>query len=110
MFYLDEDEFHDGFNNRQYSTEIYEYSVTIEKLKVVHALSLGSVAFFVLMSTRRFKILNEKHYAQLLLASVLVTALYFIPVLYLGYSAFRLAGQVYYEGSDFALSKEVGIE
>ena len=64
---------------------MYEYSLTIEKLKVVHALCLGSVAFYVVLFTRKFKILNESHYAQLMLAAVLITALYFIPVLYLGY-------------------------
>ena len=61
--YLDPQEFQKHIKNGQYGHEIYEYSLTIEKLKIVHALSLGSVAFFVLLFTRRFKMLNEKHYA-----------------------------------------------
>ena len=63
LFCLDEEEFKHHIDNSQYGTEIYEYSLTIERLKIVHALCLGSVALFVLMATRRFKMLNEKHYA-----------------------------------------------
>ena len=90
--YLDPKEFQEHMNNAQYGIEIYEYSLLIEKLKIVHALSLASVAFFVVLFTRKFKMLNEKHYAQLMLAAVLITVLYFIPVIYVGYQAFRLAG------------------
>merc|ERR1719367_2087848 len=80
--------------------------MSIERLKVVHALSLGSVALFVVIFTRKFKVLNEKHYAQLLLAAVVITVLYFIPVVWLGYQGLRMAGQFYYQGTDFAISPE----
>ena len=52
----------------------------------------------MIMFTRKFRILNEKHYAQLMLAAVLITVVYFIPVVYVAYTAFRLAGQMYYDG------------
>ena len=104
--YLDPKEFQEHISNGQYGIEIYEYSLLIEKLKVVHALSLGSVAFFVLLAARKFKMLNEKHYAQLLLAAVLITVLYLLPLVYLCYQAFSLAGKVYYDGSDFAFKEQ----
>ena len=58
----------------------------------------------MLLFTRKFKILNEVHYAQLMLAAVLITVVYFIPVVYIAYQAFRLAGQVYYDGEDMAVT------
>ena len=42
---------------------MYEYSITMERMKILHAISLGSIAFFVFLFTRKFKILNETHYA-----------------------------------------------
>ena len=96
--YIDASDFSGLFRSAQYSYEVYEYSLLIEKLKVFHALTLASLALFVIMFTQKFRILNEKHYAQLMLAAVLITVVYFIPVVYVAYTAFRLAGQIYYEG------------
>ena len=59
-------------------------------MKIVHALSLASIAFFVFLSARRFKLLNYSHYLQLLLASLLITVLYFIPLVYLLFKAFMI--------------------
>ena len=39
-----------------------------------------------------------------MLAAVLITVVYFIPVVYIAYQAFRLAGQVYYDGEDMAVT------
>ena len=58
IYYIDEDEFKEHVDSGQYGTEIYEYSLLIEKLKVVHALCLGSVAFYVLLFTKKFKMLT----------------------------------------------------
>ena len=76
---------------------MYEYSITMERMKIIHALSLGSIAFFVLLFTKKFKILNDSHYAQLMLAAVTITVLYFIPIAYICYQAFLLAGDSYFE-------------
>ena len=106
IFSLDEKDFRGHMNNAQYGYEIYEYSILIEKLKIFHAITLGSIAFFVLLFTQKFKILNETHYAQLMLAAVLITVVYFIPVAYVAYQAFRLAGEVYYEDDQLAITSE----
>ena len=62
LIYLDEDQFLTIFSNPTYANEIYRYSVEIEQMKVIHSLTLASIALFVLMLTFRFKVLNEKHY------------------------------------------------
>jgi len=63
LIYIDEDDFKNEMDSAQYATELYEYSIVIERLKILHALSLGSIAFFVVLFTRKFKILNDTHYA-----------------------------------------------
>ena len=60
--YLDPEDFNSAFKSRQYAQEIYEYSVTIERMKVLHAMALGSIAVATLYFTLKFKMLNPKHY------------------------------------------------
>ena len=57
-------------------------------MKLVHSLTLGSIAVFITLFTYRFKILNQRHYYQLLVATFAVTILFFIPVVYIVYCAF----------------------
>ena len=68
--------------------EVYKYSIEIERMKVVHALSIGSISMATLVMTNRFKMLNDSHYYQLMTVSVLVTILYFIPILFIGWIGF----------------------
>ena len=42
--------------------EIYGLIEHIMIVNIVHALTLMSLGFFVLLFTKKFKILNEKHY------------------------------------------------
>lgn len=57
-------------------------------MNIVHALTLFTLAFFMLLFTRRFKILNEQHYLLLGTLTLLITIVYFIPVLIVCYSAY----------------------
>ena len=61
-------------------------------MKVVHALSLGSIAVATLALTYKFKMLNGSHYCQLMTGSILVTILYFIPILYIGWIGYQEVG------------------
>jgi len=45
-----------------YDWEVYYYSKCIEYMKVVHALCLASIGGFMVHYTRKFKVLNERHY------------------------------------------------
>ena len=85
---LDKTEFLALFTNPTYADEIYNYSLAIERMKVVHSLTLASIAVFITLFTYRFKILNQRHYYQLMVATFAVTILFFIPILYIGYCAF----------------------
>ena len=59
---IDKEDFQEMFTNPAYADQVYEFSVTIEKMKVVHALTLSAIAIFVVLLTYRFAILNERHY------------------------------------------------
>lgn len=75
---------------------MYQYSVDIEKIKAVHALTLISIASYLIHFTRKFKLLNQSHYMQILILSILVMFVYFLPIFYIIYSAYRDAGDSYY--------------
>jgi hypothetical protein len=59
---IDKEDFQYMFTNSAYADQVYDFSVTIEKMKVVHAMTLSAIAIFVLLLTYRFAILNERHY------------------------------------------------
>ena len=64
-------------------------------MKVVHALSIGSIAVATLVMTRKFKMLNGSHYCQLMTMSLLVTIMYFVPILYVGWIGYTEVGDGY---------------
>ena len=94
LYQLSADDFLDQFT-KQYAIEVYEYSIQIERMKVVHALSIGSIAVATLIMTRKFKMLNGSHYCQLMTMSLLVTILYFVPILYVGWIGYTEVGEGY---------------
>ena len=65
-------------------------------MKVVHALCLGSIAAGTIFFTLKFQMLNDRHYCQLMSMAVIVTALYFLPILYIGWVGYKDAGDSYY--------------
>lgn len=62
-------------------------------MKVVHALCLASIGLFMVIFTRKFKVLNKSHYHQILALTVLVTVIYIFPVVYIGYVSYSDAGK-----------------
>lgn len=77
---MNEESFQDYFSNSDYAAEMYGLVEHVCLMNIVHALTLMCLGFFVLLFTRRFKILNERHYWQLGLLSVAITIFYFLPV------------------------------
>lgn len=61
-------------------------------MKVVHALCLASIGAFMVLYTRKFKVLNERHYYQVLSMTVFVTIIYVLPLFYICYVSYRDAG------------------
>ena len=59
---LDREKIADRFSNEDYVDELFNFVSTVCLINIVHALTLISLAVFVVILTRRFKILNEKHY------------------------------------------------
>jgi uncharacterized membrane protein YhaH (DUF805 family) len=61
-------------------------------MKVVHALCLASIGVFMVVFTRKFKVLNKSHYHQILALTVLVTVIYIFPIIYICYVSYKDAG------------------
>lgn len=57
-------------------------------MKVVHALTLASISAFITMFTCYRRTLNQMHYLQLLVISLVVSILYFVPLVYIAYLAY----------------------
>ena len=88
--FLNPKSFEGYISNEHYRAEAYSFVESICIMNIVHGLTLLSLAFFVILSTRKFKILNESHYMQLFCLTVVITIVYFIPILYIG-------GRCYYD-------------
>jgi len=61
-------------------------------MKIVHGITLATISAFILIITCRFRTLQQIHYMQLLVLSLFVSALYFLPLIYIGWLAFQRAG------------------
>ena len=57
-------------------------------MKVVHAVTLGCIAGFITLFTCRKRTLNQMHYMQLLIISLIVSIMYFVPLIYVCYMSF----------------------
>ena len=90
--HLKPEDFIGMFVSHPYDYEVYLYSEKIEYMKVIHALSLASIGVFLVYFTRKFKVLNESHYYQILGLTVLVTIIYIFPVIYIAWISYRDAG------------------
>ena len=60
--HLSQAEFDRYFSNKAYAAEMYGMVSTIGLVNIIHALTLISLAAFMIVFTRKFKILNEMHY------------------------------------------------
>ena len=68
--------------------EVYGFVESVCLINIVHALTLISLAVFVVLATRKFKILDEKHYWQLVVLTAAILFVYFIPVAITCYRAY----------------------
>ena len=50
------------FPNARYAEEMYYYSLAIEKMKIVHAISLFIISFFLVRMTAKYHLITERHY------------------------------------------------
>ncbi len=84
---LSEESFTGYFSNYKYALELHSFVSNTMLMNIFHALTLLSLAFFIVLFTRKFKILNEKHYMQLGLLTFIITLVYFLPIVYISVRA-----------------------
>ena len=100
-------DFEEEFERLDYAKEVYEYSIDIELMKIVHAITLVCVATFLILFTNRFKMLNENHYIAMVFLVTLVTIAYFVPVIYVGYTAYKTDGDKFNKYSSQSLKEDM---
>lgn len=100
---MDRDSFIDwAKSENDYGIEMYGLVSTVCLINIVHALTLLTLAFFVVLFTRKFKILNDSHYMQLSVLSILLTIVYVLPVAivcYCTYTDARDSAKAAYKGA-----------
>ena len=67
----------------QYVGELYEYTMSIEKMKLVHSIFLVGICALIFNIVRLNKVLSRKQYSQILLMTCFISLLYFVPCLYI---------------------------
>ena len=78
----------DYFANSDYAHEMYDLTHSVCLVNVIHAATLLSLGIFLVLVTRKFSILNSKHYKQLLCLTVMITVIYFLPIVILSRKAY----------------------
>ena len=75
-------------SSTDYGHEMYALVKNVCLINIVHALTLFTIALFIVMFTRKFKILNQSHYCQLGVLSLILTIVYLLPLILVVYHAY----------------------
>ena len=75
-------------SNSDYGHEMYSLVKNVCLINIVHALTLFSIALFIVIFTRKFKVLNQSHYCQLGVLSLILTVVYVLPLVLVVYHAY----------------------
>ena len=89
LIYLDKNDYLDNYFHEEYANELYEYSIQIEYMKIVHAISLCTVCTLELFYFLKHRIVTRSHYLQITAVTILITIIYFIPIGYISWMAFK---------------------
>ena len=84
---LEGETFEKFFDDQAYAKEIQGLIESICIVNIVHSLTLFSLGSFVILFTRRFKILNQSHYVKLGVLAAIITVVYFIPLIFISFKA-----------------------
>ena len=92
MSAINVDDFHDtmGNHDKAYNLSIYEFSLDIERMKLVHAFALLSFSVFIMFKAAKERgiLLKEKHIAQLIFVSWVLFYMYLLSVMYFLYATY----------------------
>ena len=69
--------------SKSYSDDLYEYTVDIEEIKLLHAGTLICITAFLSYMTCGNRVMSKTHYSNLIALTFLFTMLYFLPCLFI---------------------------
>ena len=79
--------------HNMYVEDLYQYTKDIEEIKIAHGFALLGICSFIYNMTRKNKVLTRRQYGQLFSMTILVTMLYFMPLLYIAKITFDQANE-----------------
>ena len=67
----------------EHSNELYNFTIEIEQLKLLHASALMCITGFIAFMACNNKVMSKTHYSNMLCLTVLIYVFYFVPVIYI---------------------------
>ena len=77
------------FDSVEYAMEIYDYSVVIEKMKIVHSLLFFIISLFLIRTTAKYNTLSHRDYLVMLILTIGVTIGFLMPLLFIVYVSYQ---------------------
>ena len=77
------DQIRDNTWGPDYTNELYQFTIEIEELKVLHAGALICITGFIAFMACNNKVMSKTHYSNMLALTLLIYALYILPVCYI---------------------------
>lgn len=74
--------------HNMYVEELFQYTVDIEEIKLIHGFALFLITLFIFRMTRQNKVLTRRQYCQLMFLTIFISLLYAVPVLYIAKRTF----------------------
>ncbi len=71
-----------------YVQELFDFTVDIEEIKLIHGFALFFITLFIYSMTRQNKVLTRRQYCQLMGLTIFISLLYCVPVLYIAKKTF----------------------
>ena len=79
--------------SKSYSEELYQYTIDIEEIKLLHAGTLICITAFLTYMTCGNKVMSKTHYSNLIALTFLFTMLYFLPCLFIAKKTYDQNGE-----------------
>ena len=68
--------------------EFYQYSVDMDRAKVLHALSLECITFYLVFTSAQFKSLTAKGYCNFIWMISILTTIFILPIFFFSWKMY----------------------
>jgi len=92
LCYISINDFTPMFTSVDYAIEIFDFSVIIDKMKIVHAVFFLVISLLLIRNNVRYHTLGHRDYLFMLMITIAVTIAFLMPFLFIVYISYRDVG------------------